>query len=357
MTVTARVARMLVALLMFQNEMPSSRSYVAPVSAAWRRHLELPSNAATMRPYPRLCPLRASDDDARQAGNDDEVVAGTERASFIMLDRPFSISDMLMMRTIQSQRWHYMEMRNEPKSNWLANFADHGHLDRGMLWHSVLGLRLSMEEYLTQMVLADDVTITVKYGIGVGWKDTPVPLSPDEAGGASDEVEEDPQQQQQQQQQSTGKKEKKKSAKKEQKKEKKATTTKAKKKADKEEEKEKEASPGSTKKKTQWLDAFHGASDSSSAKSSDGDDDDDDADATPSYGIGASWKDNHAEEEDDDGSSSDDPIPKELKQWATAAAARRKNPYLQDGGGLGQGQRSYDDVIEPRMVATQLLSL
>jgi hypothetical protein len=287
----------------------SPAASAGPVS---RRHFERLRTAAA---------AVASDDDDDDVCNpdedDDDVCNPGEMPSFIMLDRPFSITDLLMMRTIQTQRHYYMELRNEPVSNWLSNFADHSHLDRGMLWHSVLGLRCSLEDYLSQMVATDDVTITVKYGIGVGWNnDSPVPLSPDEAAGESDDV----------------------------------------------------------------ADAAAGSSSSSSSSEGGGEvSEAAEAEARRSAattGAMAEAKENAGRSwgpSDADGwrgssgrtgpasvSSRDEEKPEGYKHldvpWASAAASRRRNPYLQNGP-LGQGQRSYNEVIQPRMVAQNLMML
>lgn len=154
--------------------------------------------------------------------------------------RPFSILDMLMQRTIQTQRHYYVELRNEPVSDWLSKFAGHSHLDRGSKWHSTMGLRCSMEEYLNSLINTEDTNITVDYGMGIGFTMHPI--------------------------------------------------------------NEKEEQEGTMEKNSQ--------------------------------------------------------LPKELCSWSASAATRRSNPYLQqESGQLGQGQRSYEETIRPRMIAMQLMIL
>lgn len=155
-----------------------------------------------------------------------------------VVDRPFKITDMLLQRSIQTQLHYYTQLRNEPVSNWLSNFENHGHLDRGMKWHSCMGMRLGLQDYLEQMVTAEDVSIMVKYGIDVGFTMAP-----------------------------------------------------------------------------------------------------------------------HLEKEDlEDHKLSGHRLPDELNTWAHSAASRRRNPYLQDRH-LGQGQREYEETVQPRMLARSLSGL
>ena len=154
--------------------------------------------------------------------------------SALVVHRSFDIGEMLLQRTIQTMVHHYAQLRNEPVSNWLSEFRGHEHLDRGNKWHSCMGMRCSCEEYLSDLVGHDDVTLQVDYGIGIGFTMHPV--------------------------------------------------------------NEKE-----------------------------------DLETAP---------------------LEDSPLPKELCTWADSAAARRKNPYLEQ-----QGQRSYEETIRPRNIARQLMAL
>ena len=109
-------------------------------ASAW----QLPPRSLTQRTRnsrhsSRLVPATYS------SSSDDDVVDGGESPGFVILSRPFSLTDMLMQRAIQTQKHYYMELHNEPMSNWLGGFMDHSHLDRGSRWHSCMGLRTGLQ--------------------------------------------------------------------------------------------------------------------------------------------------------------------------------------------------------------------
>ena len=134
-------------------------------ASAW----QLPPRSLTQRTRnsrhsSRLVPATYS------SSSDDDVVDGGESPGFVILSRPFSLTDMLMQRAIQTQKHYYMELHNEPMSNWLGGFMDHSHLDRGSRWHSCMGLRTglqrdSLSNFLTKTLINTSVLYPRRYGL------------------------------------------------------------------------------------------------------------------------------------------------------------------------------------------------
>ena len=60
--------------------------------------------------------------------------------------------DLLLQRAIQTQLRYYDDMHNEVMTAWLQGFLNHTHLDNGEMWHSVVGMHVSMEEYFRVML-------------------------------------------------------------------------------------------------------------------------------------------------------------------------------------------------------------
>ena len=131
--------------------------------SAWQQPLRFHTQAR----HSRHSTLRSA-----SAASDDDTAEGGETPGFVILSRPFSLTDMLMQRTIQTQKHYYAELHNEPLSAWLGDFLGHSHLDRGSTWHSCVGMRTGLQDYLETLVSTEDVTFTVKYGFGIGGLDS-----------------------------------------------------------------------------------------------------------------------------------------------------------------------------------------
>lgn len=87
------------------------------------------------------------------------------------------IHDLLLQRALQTQVWYYNEMRNEMMATWLRGFLNHTHLDSGVKWHSVVGMRTPFCDYLRKLLTEPPMAVTVRYKIGTSedWPSVPSP--------------------------------------------------------------------------------------------------------------------------------------------------------------------------------------
>lgn len=115
-------------------------------------------------------------------GNDGNTQKSDMVEAFKLGSRKFDVQEMILMRAIQTQMYYYIELRNEPLAQWMSKHRGYDHLDAGSKWHCCLGMRDSVETYLTELIKSPNDVIEVQYGLGVGWKDpsTVIPIEPAE---------------------------------------------------------------------------------------------------------------------------------------------------------------------------------
>jgi len=102
----------------------------------------------------------------------------------------FAIYDLLLQRSLQTHCYYLREARNDVKADWLMGFLDHSHLDDGIRWHSIVGMRSHLRDYFRALDSEPKHSITVVYGgerqLGLDSPSNAAPLSEAEAKAHED---------------------------------------------------------------------------------------------------------------------------------------------------------------------------
>lgn len=113
------------------------------------------------------CSRRSIVMSARGRGDDDSAADSSAD-----LSRHNPLFDrFILQRAVQTQIFYLDELHDQPSSRFIANFMDHGGLDR---YHGFDGLRVSPEEYIEHLLASPPVTVQVRSSWGsVSWGGSP----------------------------------------------------------------------------------------------------------------------------------------------------------------------------------------